>query len=161
RGDWSGPVVDDHAGLTPEERATLAAAYCADGRAEHASVASFARISLELLALGAPAALIAAAHWAAVDEIEHARLCFALASRYAGEPLGPGPLDVEGALPRTRIEDAAVAAVVEGCVGETEAAALASAQLAGATDRAVRAALARIAADEADHAALAWSFVGW
>jgi hypothetical protein len=34
---------------------------------QHASVASFARFSLELLALGAPPDLVAAAHAAALD----------------------------------------------------------------------------------------------
>ena len=49
----------------------------------------------------------------------------------------------------------------EGCVGETVAAVVASEQLARATDPAVRAALARIAADEARHAELAWRTVSW
>src|SRR5262249_47652677 len=44
---------------------------------------------------------------------------------------------------------------------ETEGALVAEAQLEGATDAAVRRALARIAADEARHAALAWAFVAW
>jgi hypothetical protein len=48
---------------------------------------------LELLALGAPAELVEKAHVAALDEIEHARICFALASAYGGERYGPGPLD--------------------------------------------------------------------
>jgi hypothetical protein len=65
---------------------------------EHASVASFARFSLQLMAAGAPASLVEAAHRAALDEIEHARLTFRLASRYEGRALGPGPLPVDGSV---------------------------------------------------------------
>ena len=54
-------------------------AWTADALLEHASVASFSRLSLALLAVGAPADLVALAHRAALDEIRHARLCFALA----------------------------------------------------------------------------------
>jgi hypothetical protein len=141
--------------------AHLAEAWAKDALSEHASVASFARFALDLMALGAPADLVADAHRAALDEIEHARLSFALASRYAGETIGPGPLATDGAVARADLIAAAVAAAIEGCIGETEAALLAEAQLAGAKDARVRRALARIARDEADHAALAWRFVAW
>lgn len=40
---------------------------------EHASIASFSKFSLELMAVGAPAALLVRAHEAALDEINHAR----------------------------------------------------------------------------------------
>jgi hypothetical protein len=52
------------------------------GLAEHASVAAFARFSLELMSVGAPSTLIWAAHAAAQDEIRHAQLCFGLANAY-------------------------------------------------------------------------------
>jgi hypothetical protein len=35
---------------------------------------------------------------ACADEIEHARIAFGLASAYADRPMGPGGLDVRGAL---------------------------------------------------------------
>lgn len=53
------------------------------------------------------------------------------------------------------------ALVREGCIGETLAAVDASARFAGATDPAVRAALARIVRDESSHAALAWRALRW
>ena len=159
---WRGgarPRVDD---LTPEERAHLAAAWTEDALHEHASVASFSRAALALLAVGAPAELLALTHQAALDEVRHAQLCFTLASAYAGEALSPGPFPLGDsvAVPATLAEIAASAAE-EGCIGETVAAVVAAEQLARATDPAVRAALAQIAGDEARHAELAWRTVAW
>jgi hypothetical protein len=153
------PRVDD---LTAAERAELAAAWTRDALLEHASVASFSRAALALLAAGAPAELLARTHEAALDEVRHARLCFALASTYAGEARDPGrfPLGGSVAIPVTLAEIAA-SVVEEGCVGETVAAIVAAEQLARAKDPAVRAALARIADDEARHAELAWRTVAW
>ncbi|MCX4239699.1 ferritin-like domain-containing protein [Paraliomyxa miuraensis] len=163
RADWCGAVAGPRLdGLDPRARAELAAAWQADASMEHASIASFARFILHLLALGAPPELVAEAQRALADEIEHARQCFALASAYGGRPVGPGPLAVHDALdgPVTLVT-AAVAAVREGCIGETMAAYQAEVAAARATDPAVRAVLSAIAEDEARHAALAWRFVTW
>ena len=46
----------------------------------------------QLLALAAPASLLTAAHAALADEIEHARVAFAVASALHGRPVGPGCL---------------------------------------------------------------------
>ena len=59
------------------------------GQGEQASVASFARFSLDLLSVGAPADLVDDAHDAAKDEIQHAKLAFGLASFYLGETVQP------------------------------------------------------------------------
>src|SRR5262249_45609125 len=119
-------------GLSAAERAALAAAWARDALLEHASGASFARFSLALLAGGAPADLVALAHEAALDEIEHARLCFALASRYAGEEIAPGPFPLGGEVAvGGSLREIAVSTVREGCIGETMAAVIAAEQLAG------------------------------
>jgi hypothetical protein len=157
-----GPSPDALALLTAGERAALAAAWTADAVMEHASVASFARFSLALLAAGAPADLVELAHRAALDEVRHARLCFALAAAYAGDAIAPGPFPLGAEVHvGSGLAALATSTVKEGCVGETVAAILAAEQLARATDPAVRAALARIAADEARHAELAWRTVAW
>ncbi|HWB78413.1 MAG TPA: ferritin-like domain-containing protein, partial [Nannocystaceae bacterium] len=162
RDDWYDAARIDVRALDAATRAELAAAWLADAQAEHASVASFARFALELLSIGAPPELVADAHAAARDEIEHAKICFALASAYAGVPQGPGPLAVDGSLARCGDLYAIIRATVEeGCVGETLAALEAEAAVARATDPVVRAALTRIAGDEARHAALAWRVVAW
>jgi hypothetical protein len=156
------PQLPDVSELSPSDRAALATAWLDDARMEHASVASFARFSMDLLAVGAPADLVAAAHEAALDEIRHARLCFALAGAYAGEALAPAAFPFGGPItPATDLASMAAAAVREGCIGETLAALQAAEQLAHATDPAVRAALTTIAEDEAAHAELAWRAVTW
>jgi hypothetical protein len=163
-GAWAaeGVTAPQLAGLPLAARARLAAAWTTDGLLEHASVASFGRFAFELLAVGAPAELIAAAHRAAVDEVEHARLCLSLAGAYAGEAIAPAPFPFQGRV-EVSADLAAIAAraVREGCVGETLASIQAAEQLALAQDPAVRAALARITEDEARHAELAWRFVAW
>ena len=67
--------------------------------AEHASVASFGRFVLELMAVGAPPELVEAATRAMSDEIAHARLAFGVAERLSGRSRGPGRLPLAGALP--------------------------------------------------------------
>jgi hypothetical protein len=146
--------------LDDELRRSLGAAWLEDALAEHASVAAFARAALELMALGAPPELLADCHAAALDEIDHARLCFALAERYLGTAYEPGALPAV-APRRADFALLAVATFEEGCVGETIAALVAARGHDGASDSAARAALARIAEDEGRHAALAWRTLDW
>jgi hypothetical protein len=128
---------------------------------EHASIGSFARFSLQLLALGAPPDLLVDAQRAATDEIDHARKAFAIASHFAGRVVGPGPLPEAGAPIATDRASFVRALVEEACVGETIGAAEARtlAEVAGCE------ALARvhrtIAGDEQRHAELAWRTLAW
>jgi len=154
-------MVPEVGRLSAGERERLTERWLGAARLEHASVAAFARFTLELLSLGAPAELVQAACAAMADETAHARLCFGLASAYAGRALGPGALDVTGALENTTLERILVTAWHEGCVGETLAAIEAAECAEAATDPAVRAALLTIAADEMRHAELAWRFARW
>ncbi|MCA9635179.1 MAG: ferritin-like domain-containing protein [Myxococcales bacterium] len=160
--EWSVSVSPSLDALDAATRERLADAWTDDGLAEHASVASFARFILELLAVGAPAELIVRAQRALADEIDHARLCFALASAYRGAAVGPGKLAIDAALDGSGELTAVVArALVEGCIGETLAAFHAGIAASEAADPAVAGVLRRIADDELEHAALAWSFVRW
>lgn len=161
REDWRASLVPRTAGLSGTTRRLLAGEWTRRARAEHASVASFARFTLELLALGAPPELVEAAQRAAGDEIRHAQVAFALASAYAGEAIGPSEIDIAGAVVSTSLERAAVACVREGCIGETLAAAAASVEARRAQDPVVREALLTIADEELSHAELAWRFVAW
>ena len=162
RVDWRDPVEPAQAlALDAPTRQAIASGWCEDARMEHASIASFARFTMELLAFGAPSELVEAAQRAGLDEIAHARACFALGSRYGESAVGPGALAIQGAAVRSTLIEATVAAVQEGCVGETVASLLAARQLAVSRDAAVREALSRIAEDEARHAELAYRFVAW
>jgi hypothetical protein len=142
-------------------RAALAHHWTAIARMEHASVAAFARFILELLAAGAPAELVCSAQSALGDEIEHARLCFDLASAYARTAIGPGALSTQGVLADTGLPATVSAAIHEACIGETLAAAEACEALADATDPAVRQVLVKIVRDESAHAELGWKFLQW
>lgn len=161
RGDWSAAPASASLELDARTRAEVASEWLADALLEHASVASFARFVLDLLAVGAPAALVERAQAALGDEIVHARLCFSLASQYAGQDLGPTALATSESARTVRLEELAAAAVHEGCVGETLAAMQAEAQLALVEESRAREALEVIARDEATHAELAWAFVRW
>ena len=147
--------------LWPNQSATLSEHWGRIALMEHASVAAFARFVLDLLALGAPAELVQASQRALGDEITHAELCFTLASRYAGQPLGPSALDTTGALTATSLVECALRAFEEACIGETLAVAEAAAALDVASDEQVRATLARIVEDESRHAELGYRFVAW
>jgi len=150
----------DH--LTATVRAALRDKWLAAAQMEHASIAAFSALSLRLLALGAPAQLIARAHEAALDEIRHAQLAFALASAYADSPLEAARFDALAQLP-TASTLAALAreTFLDGCIEETAAAVEASLESTTEADPVVAATLRSIADDEVRHAELAWSIVAW
>lgn len=128
---------------------------------EHASVAAFARFTLQLLSLGAPMDLVRSASAAQADEVRHAATAFAFASAYAGTSIGPGPLDMSGVLAGESPEHVLRMTIREGCLGETFAAMEAGEAARRAAVPSVKAALEAIAADESAHAALAWRVVQW
>ncbi len=160
RDDWTEALA--LAPVPAELAPRLAAAWTREALAEHASAAAFARTLLQLLALAAPPELIAATGAAIAEEVTHARRCFGLATFYAREPIGPGPLAIDGALSGP-CELATLAATTarEGCINETIAAAIVGAAATLARDPAVRSCLEAIAADERRHAALAWRTLAW
>ncbi len=162
RADWC-----DRIAPTPVEalgdaaRADLAVRWTRDALAEHASIAAFARVTLELLAVGAPAHLVRDTQAAMGDEIRHAEQSFALASRYAGRSIGPDTLPIGVEAPSTSLAAIAASTVRDGCIEETISALVAAEARDAATDPQVRATLTEIAADEAHHAELAWRTVDW
>ena len=159
---WAGAVELDGLPESVALREGLARHYTQAALMEHASVAAFARFGVQLLALGAPSELLRACHAAMADETRHARLCFGLATRLAGTAVGPGPLEIEGAL-ATAADPASILrdVVIEGCLGETRAALEARVAADRCRSPKLAAMLRSIAADEERHAALAWRFVAW
>jgi hypothetical protein len=154
RSDWAQAIAAGE----PDDG--LAASWLRDAQLEHASVASFARFALELMRFGAPPELVAGAHRAALDEVRHAEVCFAIAARHGALDVGPGPLALGALELATSLAELVAATVAEGCVGETIGAALLAREAASAEDE-VAPLLAGIAEDELRHAELAWRFVAW
>jgi hypothetical protein len=168
REDWlSGDLGVEKAPLDVDATtlAALARAYATDGCEEHASIAAFARLTLHLLAVGAPPELVEKAHLASLDEIRHARACFALARRYGRRALGPGPLAIRELLPVSGasfgLAEMAALCAEEGCVGETLGVLLAYDTLSRATDPVVERLFGGMAVEEATHVELAWRVVAW
>lgn len=159
RDDWRALLAAPAAPAALRPR--LAAYWTRIGLCEHASVASFARFILQLLAVGAPPELVLAGQQALADEVEHARLCFALASLYQGTGVGPGPLPAATGADASDLESVVAAVIREACVGETLSALEAREAAARAEDPTLRRVLARIADDEQRHAELGWRFVQW
>ncbi|HEU4408063.1 MAG TPA: ferritin-like domain-containing protein [Polyangiaceae bacterium] len=162
-------VPDGPLGLGGEgegARRALAAQWRENGRTEHASVAAFARHTLDLIALGAPPSLVAAAQRDALDEIRHAELCFGLARAIDGRDESPGafPEARSFARPRPRLValgELAVDSLVDGALHEGASARIVAKLARRCEEPAVAAILKAIAADEGRHAAHAWDVVRW
>lgn len=138
----------------------LARAYWADADDEYDSVAAFARCSLELFALGAPAELIEASQRASLDELKHARQCQALSRHYLAHDWAsrdPAKLEVT----QVELADFLLSTFRYGCVGEAVASLRGSRMAAKSKEPKVQALLEEIAQDEAQHAALAWQILDW
>jgi hypothetical protein len=161
RDDWSQGPTPLASPRSASVRSQLVEHWTAVGLMEHASIAAFARFTLELLSHGAPPELIVESQLALVDETRHARLAFALAGAYGGDAVGPGPLATDGALQGGDLSEVVVTTIVEGCVGETLAALEAQQAAEQCRDAVVADALRGIARDEASHASLAWKFLAW
>ena len=128
---------------------------------EHASVASFARHTIQLMAIGAPSGFLAASQEASLDEIRHAQICYSLASLLLGSDFAPGPLDIEGSLDRIDLKEIIQSTIQEGCIEETISAVEAHLGAHTAQDPDLKAALTEIAIDETRHAQLSWDTVQW
>ena len=162
RSDWRESIAVDIASLDEHTRETLAAAWADEGCYEAASVGSFARFVLELLALGAPPSLIADAQRAAAEEVGHARAFFGFAAAHGGRDVGPSELDVSGALAGS--SDPILIAerlASEGCIAESISALQLEVAASRAADPAMRDRLLAIANEELQHAELAWRALGW
>lgn len=149
--------------LSTEDGTTLSAAlarvWAEDGRAEYASIASFARLTLQLMAFGAPARLVQASQQASLDEHRHAQFCFAEATRHAGRRVEPGPLDIGQASASISFEEFMLLNLIEGCVGETLAGLRLAEQARLAANPELARALAEISEDETRHAELAFEIL--
>jgi hypothetical protein len=156
------PLRDGDAGV--RARADASGARVEEGLDEHASVGAFLQLAAELRRLGAPRPLVGRALRAAVEEAEHAALCLGLAARELDRPVSVGALEVPVRAVTGRaqaLERLAVESLMDGIVGEGEAAARAAREASDTRDEATARAKAAIARDEAAHAALAGDVAAW
>ena len=154
-------------GVDEDMRPALAARWRENARTEHASVAAFARLTLDLLALGAPPALLAAAQRDAADEIAHAEACFAIARSIDGGEIGPGPFPAAARRPGRSplrllaLAELAVDSLIDGALHEGLSARVVAKLARRCELPSVREALRAIAADEGRHSAHGWDVVEW
>ncbi|HRI52598.1 MAG TPA: ferritin-like domain-containing protein, partial [Pseudomonadota bacterium] len=124
--------------------------FASSTRLEAASVTAFRILRSELAAHGGPARLQRLAARSARDEIRHTRSMKRLAARYGTRTLPPS---VQRRPIRT-LEEIVCENAAEGCVRETLGALVAQWRARRAQDPAIARAMARLARDEARHAAL-------
>ncbi len=134
--------------------------WASEATMEHASVAAFARLSLQLMALGAPWELIDRCHEAARDEVRHAVDAYRLASRH-GPAVRPTPFPQAAAPIDLNMEALVRHTLEDGCWGEGVAAEEARLGAGECLDPEIREVLQTVARDEAEHMALAWEVVRW
>lgn len=160
--DVSNVDVDDG-----DTRRALASQWRENGRTEHASVAAFARLTLDLMALGAPPALVADANRDALDEIRHTELCFGLARSLDGRAESPGAFPEATRAPtlsRKRtlaLGQLAVDSLVDGALHEGVSARIIAKLARRCAVPTIQVMLKEIAADEGRHARHGWDVVLW
>lgn len=153
--------------LPAEERSGVAEAWRDNGKTEHASVAAFAGLSMDLVALGAPPRLIKDAHQDALDELRHTELCFELARSVDGCSDGPGAFpgarraQTGSILRSVSLARLAVDSLIEGALNEGVSARVVAALSKEVEIEPIRRVLREIAQDEARHAAHGWEVLEW
>ena len=163
--DWTLGERPHASHLDAATRSALAALWLHDAQKEHASVPAFSRVSWLLAAVGAPADLVTWAHRAALEEIEHAQKCFALAAGYGGRSytVEPMPGLLLGGLDCNAdpLETLAVESLDDGCQLEDFNADVAGECSRICEDPVTRAVLEQIGREERSHAEFSWALLEW
>ena len=133
-----------------------------NGLEEHASVASFCKFVIQMMSVGAPPTLLSRAIQAMDDEVNHAKICFAVAKRLNNVAASPGEFPTQGILDdnfnaKSILEDT----IIEACINETLAHHYDEYAAANTEDEGIRKALMTIVTEERRHGELAWDFVTW
>lgn len=153
--------------LTAPQKRVVADVWRQNGRAEHASIASFSRLSVDLLAVGAPMQLITHAHQDALDEVRHTETCFRIAALIDGEMHSPAAFpEVHHAKSRSTVhakalQELAIEGLIDGALYEGVAADLLAKLAHEAATPFLQETLHGIAADERRHAEHGWEILQW
>jgi hypothetical protein len=147
-----------------DERCPDAARWAERASDECSSVLAFLQLALELLDEDAPLELVARAVRSAEQELSHTVAAAGLASRFGQAKVAaraPSPR-FRARLPRRRqLARLARESWVDGCLNEGLAALIALAEASDTKDPEEARVSAKIARDEAEHAALAFDVVRW
>eukprot|EP01083_Nonionella_stella_P036931 100728_1 len=134
------------------------------GLAEHASIASFSRFSLELMSIGAPLWMIQLSNKAGLEEIKHTQISFDIANWYLHGMYQDRTCVTPNVFPQHSVNinadwnRIASDTAIGGCLGETTAALTMRTQMYG---NMIDDYIDEIAMEEVRHAALAWVAVKW
>lgn len=163
--DWTQGDRPDASRLDQPTRAALEALWLHDAQKEHASVPAFSRISWMLAAVGAPAELMRWANRAAMEEIDHAQRCFALAAGYGSRTFTVEPMPdlLLGGLGDVKdpLVTLAVESLKDGCLLEDFNADVAAKCARVCEEPVTRDVLERIAREERSHADFSWALLDW
>jgi len=162
---WSEGESPNISGLDEDTCAALEALWLQNARGEYAGIPAFSRISIQLASLGAPAKLIQWSHKAAMDEIKHTSLCFAMAEGYGKRAYKVKPmpelLDIELKSKTNIIQVLIEESVVDGCLLEMFFSDVASESARECNDLVVKKVFEQIAEDEKSHADFSWEILKW
>lgn len=162
-------ALENHLISNPEQttlvKTELLDHWIAIAKLEHSSVASFSRLTLELMALGAPADLLLDTQRATMDEINHAQSALEIVSALHQKPMQFTPFPSAGISVRSERDSILRSCVQEACLGETLGVIEAEGELelmrnANAPNTLIKR-LSTVLADESRHAALAWRTLQW
>jgi hypothetical protein len=133
---------------------------------EHASVASFADLSLKLFTLGAPMGILENAASAQLDEVRHANLFLGLirTANPDEQELKFGAINLKktnSSVFDTSYEKIMLGSLEDGCMNEGIAARIAAEVAKVMNESHVKTVYETIATDESRHASLAWDIVEW
>lgn len=163
--DWTEGERPSTRGLDEATCRALEALWLHDAQKEHASVPAFTRISWLLAAVGAPASLLTWSHRAAMEEIEHAQKCFALAAGYGGRSFTVEPMPdlLLGGLNDVKdpLVTLAVESLKDGCLLEDFNADVAAKCASVCEEPVTKKVLEQIAREERSHADFSWALIDW
>jgi hypothetical protein len=155
--DCTGRLTEGHD--APETKGGSSAhRFAAMAYLEAVSVQAFTRLERELRAHGATAKLVRDARCAAGDERRHTTIMSTLARRRGVVPQMPSASNDSTIRP---LFEVALENAVEGCVRETYGAVMGLVEAKTGADEETRRALQAVAADECEHAELAWAVHDW
>lgn len=147
--------------LTADERARLGKTWMTRSQAEYLAISTFAILSVDLTAAGAPADMLSLCHRAAIDEVRHAELCIRAASLYTGKqelPI-PGMSNLPNDTTVPKLHQALANTLLVSCISETYATTILAETRDRTTDPCIREVLTAIYSDEIMHARMGWAYL--